>query len=259
MKLRAVAAGATDVGRRRERNEDRFAIVEHQRLFIVADGMGGHRCGDTASRLATETIVEFFRRSGAADFEWPHHVDPRLSAQENRLLGAIRAANRCVHERGLESSACRGMGSTVVTALFDADAERMIVGHVGDSRAYRVRDGQIARLTRDHSLASEGNPAIEAPWFERLTSSVLTRAIGTDLNTIVDLRVESVCVGDTFLLCSDGLTSQASDLEILGVLLQAPDLPRACSRLIAQANLAGGDDNITVVALRIERLRVGPG
>lgn len=253
MPLCVTAAGATDLGRRRERNEDRFALVPHQRLFIVADGMGGHRCGATASRLATETIVEFFRRSAAADFEWPYRPDPRLSLAENRLLGAIRAANHSVYEQGRKSRECRGMGSTVVTALLDPEARHVILGHVGDSRAYLVRDRVISRLTRDHLLGSETLPSLGAFWFERLASNALTRAIGLEPNAIVDLRREPVNEGDVFVLCSDGLTSMAEDREIRDIIAATPDLQQACALLIEHANRAGGHDNITVVALRVTR------
>jgi protein phosphatase len=253
MPLCVLAAGATDLGRRRERNEDRFAIVPHQRLYLVADGMGGHRCGATASRLATETIVEFFRRSAAAEFAWPLRPDPRLSLLENRLLAAIRAANHSVYERGVQSSDCRGLGSTVVTAVFDPEAQQILVGHVGDSRAYRARGGELARLTRDHSVTGELLPADGGAWFERFTSNALTRALGLEANVIVDLRREPVNEGDVFVLCSDGLTSLVPEREILEVVSATQDLPRACAQLIECANRAGGDDNITVVVLRIER------
>lgn len=253
MPLCVSSAGATDLGRRRERNEDRFAIAAHQRLYLVADGMGGHRCGATASRLATETIVEFFGRSALPEFAWPLRPDPRLSLLENRLLAAIRAANHAVYERGVQSRDCRGLGSTVVTAVFDPARQQMLVGHVGDSRAYRVRAGEMSRLTRDHSVIGEMLPADGSPWFEQFTSNALTRALGLEANTVVDLRREPVNEGDVFVLCSDGLTSKLADREILEVITAARDLPRACEQLIERANQAGGDDNITVVLLRAER------
>lgn len=251
MPLRVLAAGASDLGRRRQRNEDRFAIVEHQRLFIVADGMGGHRCGATASRVGTEAIVEFFRRSGNPDFEWPHRRDARLSLPENRLLSAIRVANSSVYEHGLDSRECRGMGSTVVTLLFDMETEHAIVGHVGDSRAYRVREREITRLTRDHSLTGEATTSEHGVWFERLAKNALTRALGMAANTIVDLRKEPIQLGDLFVLCSDGLSSMLADREILEVILADSDLLRASAALIERANRAGGDDNITVVVARV--------
>lgn len=251
MPLRVQAAGATDLGRRRKQNEDRFAIVEHQRLFIVADGMGGHRCGATASRLGTEAIVEFFRRSASADFEWPHRPDARLTLQENRLLSAIRVANSSVYEHGLATCECRGMGSTVVTLLFDAETQQAIIGHVGDSRAYRVREREITRLTRDHSLTGEAAPSEHGVWFERLAKNALTRALGMAANTIVDLRKEPVEAGDVFVLCSDGLSSMLTDRQILEGILGDSELARASAGLIERANRAGGEDNITVVVARI--------
>jgi serine/threonine protein phosphatase PrpC len=251
MPLCVMAAGATDLGRRRQRNEDRFAIVPHHRLFVVADGMGGHRCGATASRVATDTIIEFFRRSGSHGFEWPAPPDPRLSLAENRLLWAIRAANSSVYEQGLESRECKGMGSTVVASVFDPLSEHMIVGHVGDSRAYRVRAREITRMTRDHSLTGESAPPNGGIWFERFAKNALTRALGLSSDTIVDLRKEPVNVGDVFVLCSDGLTSLVADQQILELILAAPHLQQACASLIERANGAGGDDNITVVVMRV--------
>jgi protein phosphatase len=246
-----MAAGATDLGRRRQRNEDRFEIVPHHRLFIVADGMGGHRCGATASRVATETMVEFFRRSGSRGFEWPHSPDSRLSLPENRLLFAIEAANSSVYEQGLESRECKGMGSTVVASVFDPLTDHMIVGHVGDSRAYRLRGREITRLTRDHSLSGQATPSEHAIWFERLAKNALTRALGLSQSVTVDLHKEPVNVGDLFLLCSDGLTSLVADQQILETILAAPHLQQACASLVERANGAGGDDNITVLILRV--------
>lgn len=253
MPLCVSAAGATDLGRRRERNEDRFAIAEHQRLYLVADGMGGHRCGATASRLATETIVEFFQRSAAPGFAWPLRPDPRLSLLENRLLCAIRTANHGIYERSVQSRECRGLGSTVVTAVFDAEARAMLVGHVGDSRAYLARGREMIRLTRDHSVMGEMLPPDGSAWFARFASNALTRALGLEPNAIVDLRKEPVNEGDVFVLCSDGLSSLVPDSEIREVVSATQDLPRACGELIQRANQAGGDDNITVMVLRVER------
>ena len=142
VKLRAVAAGISDVGLQRDHNEDSFAILNEQELYVVADGMGGHRAGDVASRLATDAIVEFFRATAAEDVTWPFHFDSRLSEEENRLLTGIRIANRQIIERSLRSRECHGMGTTIVGALFSPGKGKMFIGHVGDSRAYRVREGQ---------------------------------------------------------------------------------------------------------------------
>src|SRR5690606_25254755 len=147
--MRAIAAGISDVGWQRDHNEDSFAILNEQELFVVADGMGGHRAGDVASKLATEAIIDFFRATASDDVTWPFHFDARLSEEENRLLTGIRIANRQIVEQSSRSREHHGMGTTVVGALFSARKQRMYIGHVGDSRAYRVRHGQISQMTRD--------------------------------------------------------------------------------------------------------------
>ena len=161
--MRAVAAGLSDVGLQREHNEDSFVVLKEHDLFVVADGMGGHRAGDIASRIATETISEFFRTTANEDVTWPFHFDMNLSEEENRLLTGIRVANRQIFERSTRSRECHGMGTTVVGAMFSAKKQRMYIGHVGDSRCYRVRAGQIRLLTRDHTMDSAGRHKFRAP------------------------------------------------------------------------------------------------
>ncbi|MEY4550834.1 MAG: hypothetical protein RL685_7029, partial [Pseudomonadota bacterium] len=153
--LRARGVGITDVGLQREHNEDAFAVLADHDLFIVADGMGGHRAGDVASRLASESILDFFQRTAGEEVTWPFHFDSALTESENRLLTAIRLANRQIYEHSLKSHDLRGMGTTIVGALFNPDTRKMYVGHVGDSRAYVIRDGRISQLTRDHSLVND--------------------------------------------------------------------------------------------------------
>ena len=153
--MRAIGAGISDVGLQRDHNEDSFAILEDHELYIVADGMGGHRAGDVASRLATDAIVDFFRATATEDVTWPFHFDAQLSEEENRLLTGIRIANRQILERSTRSRECHGMGTTVVGALFSKKKKKMYIGHVGDSRAYRVRGSEIKQMTRDHSLVND--------------------------------------------------------------------------------------------------------
>src|ERR1700745_949307 len=137
--MRAIATGLSDVGLQREHNEDSFVVLSEYDLYIVADGMGGHRAGAVASRLATDTIADFFRTTATEDVTWPFHFDTSLTEEENRLLTGIRVANRQIFERSVRSRDCQGMGTTVVGALFSRKKNRIFVGHVGDSRAYRVR------------------------------------------------------------------------------------------------------------------------
>lgn len=253
--MRARAAGISDVGLQRDHNEDSFAILNEQELFIVADGMGGHRAGDVASRLATDAIVDFFKATASDDVTWPFHFDARLSEEENRLLTGIRLANRQIVEQSVRARECHGMGTTVVGALFSSRKRKMFIGHVGDSRAYRVRKGEITQMTRDHSLVNDyllAMPELTEEQRSELPKNVITRALGMQDQVTVDLQSDDVQPGDVYLLCSDGLSGMIEDDEILGVVSDQPDLDIACRRLIALANEHGGEDNITAVIVKID-------
>lgn len=253
--MRAVAAGITDVGLQRDHNEDSFAILKEHELFIVADGMGGHRAGDVASRLATDAIVDFFRATATDDFTWPFHFDARISEEENRLLTGIRIANRQIIERSSRSREYHGMGTTVVGALFSPRKKKMYIGHVGDSRAYRVRGGKIQQMTRDHSLVNDyllAMPELTEEQRSELPKNVITRALGMQEQVSVDLQSDDAAAGDCYVLCSDGLSGMIDDSEILEVVSKTPDLEEACRKLIQLANEHGGEDNITALVVRIE-------
>jgi len=240
----------------RDHNEDTFAVLSEYALFLVADGMGGHRAGDVASRLASESISEFFQRTAGEEVTWPFHFDSSLSESENRLLTAIRLANRQIYERSLKSQDLRGMGTTVVGALFNAELRKMYVGHVGDSRAYVVRDGKISQLTRDHSLLNDYlkvMPDLSEDQRSELPKNVITRALGMQDNVEVDLTAHDARAGDVFVLCSDGLSGMISDQEILEIVTRNEDLNAACRALTALANEHGGEDNITAVVVRIDQ------
>lgn len=253
--MRAIATGASDVGLQREHNEDSFVVLEEHDLFIVADGMGGHRAGDVASKLATETISEFFKSTANDDVTWPFHFDTNLSEEENRLLTGIRVANRQIFERSARSREYQGMGTTVVGAMFSPRKQRMYIGHVGDSRCYRVRDGQIRQLTRDHSLINDyilAMPDLTEEQRNELPKNVITRALGMQDHVIVDLQHDDPRPGDVYVLCSDGLSGMVTDDEILRIVTAASDIGEMCSQLIARANAHGGEDNITAVVIAIE-------
>jgi serine/threonine protein phosphatase PrpC len=259
--MRAVAAGLTDVGLQRDHNEDSFAILEDHELYIVADGMGGHRAGDVASKLATEAIVDFFRATAAEDFTWPFHFDSRMSEEENRLLTGIKIANRQIVERSSRQRECHGMGTTVVGALFSGKKGKMYLGHVGDSRAYRVRGGEIKQMTRDHSLVNDyllAMPELTEEQKSELPKNVITRALGMQEHVSVDLQGDDVSVGDCYVLCSDGLSGMIEDAEILEIVAGSPSIEEACRKLIALANEHGGEDNITAVLVKIEEEPGGP-
>ncbi|WP_437275880.1 Stp1/IreP family PP2C-type Ser/Thr phosphatase [Sorangium sp. So ce375] len=245
----------TDVGLQRDHNEDSYAVLSEYDLFIVADGMGGHRAGDVASKLATESIADFFRSTSREDATWPFHFDTSLSEEENRLQAGIRVANRQIFERSIRSRDCAGMGTTVVGALFSKKKNRIYVGHVGDSRAYRVRKGSISQLTRDHSLFNDyimAMPELTEEQRAELPRNVITRALGMHDSVSVDLISDEPQPGDVYLLCSDGLSGMLSDDQILHIVSSTEEVPEMCRRLIAKANENGGEDNITALVIRID-------
>jgi len=253
--MRAVAAGLSDVGLQREHNEDSFVVLKEYDLFVVADGMGGHRAGDVASKIATETISEFFRTTANEDVTWPFHFDTNLSEEENRLLTGIRVANRQIFERSTRSREYHGMGTTVVGAMFSPKKKRMYIGHVGDSRCYRVRSGNIQQLTRDHSLINDyllAMPDLTDEQKQELPKNVITRALGMQDNVVVDLQHDDPKIGDVYVLCSDGLSGMVSDEDIQEIVNATNDIRDACRKLIQRANERGGEDNITAVLIKIE-------
>ena len=253
--MRAIASGLTDVGLQRDHNEDSYAVLAEYNLYIVADGMGGHRAGDVASRLATDAIAEFFRSTSQEDATWPFHFDTSLSEDENRLVTGIRVANRRIFERSIRSRDCAGMGTTVVGALYSRKKHRIFIGHVGDSRAYRVRGGVIKQLTRDHSLLNDylmAMPELTEEQRAELPKNVITRALGMQDSVAVDLVNDEPQVGDVYLLCSDGLSGMLTDEQILAIMSGSEDPSEICRRLVLKANEHGGEDNITALVVRFD-------
>ncbi|MCL2825316.1 MAG: Stp1/IreP family PP2C-type Ser/Thr phosphatase [Polyangiaceae bacterium] len=252
--MRITASGLTDVGLQRDHNEDSYLVLDAHDLFIVADGMGGHRAGDVASRIATETMAEFFRSTANEDVTWPYHFDTSLSEDENRLLTGIRIANRQVFERSIRSREFQGMGTTLVSILFSTHNRKAYIGHVGDSRCYRVRDGEIRLMTRDHSLVNDyllAMPEMTEEQKEGLPRNVITRALGMQDHVVVDLQVDNARDGDYYMLCSDGLSGMVTDDDLLDVFLENDDPEAVCHRLVELANGNGGEDNITAVVIRL--------
>lgn len=254
--MRVIAAGLTDVGLQREHNEDSFCLLGEFSLFLVADGMGGHRAGDVASRMATSAIASFFRSSAGEDATWPFHFDTSRSIEENRLITGIKLANRHIYDVSNRSNEHHGMGTTVVGVLFSPEKERLYVGHVGDSRCYRLRGGELQLLTRDHSLINDyliAMPDLPDEQREGLPRNVITRALGMSDLVTVDIVVEYPQIGDVYLLCSDGLSGVVQEpllRDVLGASVDG-DLGDACRRLVGKANEAGGEDNITAVLVKI--------
>jgi protein phosphatase len=229
-------AGRTDTGRKRRRNEDAYVVAPP--LFAVADGMGGAQAGEIASKLAAAALED---------------TDPGRLTGPERVASLIREANRRVHERSSTDPSTSGMGTTMTVALVEEDG--VVIGHVGDSRAYLVRDESIEQLTEDHSLVNELLKSGRLSPSEADTHpqrSVITRAVGTDPDVDVDAFTVHARTGDVFLLCSDGLTDMVDDDAILGAVAESPgDLDRVTKTLVSAANRGGGEDNITVVAFAI--------
>jgi protein phosphatase len=252
-----MAAGLSDVGLQREHNEDSYCILSKHRLFVVADGMGGHRAGDVASHMATTEMTAFFDATSVDgdSVEWPADEDSRLTPDQNRLVSAVKLANQRIFQASVGNRSVQGMGTTVVGALYARHDQKIHIAHVGDSRAYRVRGRDITQLTRDHSLLNDYllvMPNLTDTQRERLPSNVITRALGMQDGVAVDLYFENVEPGDVYLLCSDGLNGMVGDDRILDIIdTAASDVETAAKALVAQANQNGGEDNTTVVVVRI--------
>jgi protein phosphatase len=235
-------ASKTDVGRQRRDNEDSLFVREP--LFVVADGMGGAQAGEIASNLAVESFQQAMPDDGTP---------------EERLVATVQEANRRIYELAQAKSDRQGMGTTLTAAYLDSS--RLAIAHVGDSRAYLFRDGALQRLTEDHSLVAElvrRGKLTEAQAEEHPQRSIITRALGPEPSVEVDTWSYPVQDGDVLLLCSDGLTSMVPEARIAATLAAHGDLDAAASALIAEANEAGGRDNITVILTRMEEVGDDP-
>lgn len=253
-RLVLAAYGKTDVGRKRDHNEDRVLLTDGLGLFAVADGMGGHDAGDVASLIAAGALEEFFH----ATKEFPEEdleAPADLPTGARRLFSAVLHANREVYAKSGKSANQGGMGSTVV-AIYVSEREQLVhICHVGDSRCYRLRSGQLEQLTRDHSMINEAlrlNPDLSPEILRQLPTNVVTRALGTKESVQPDVSSEPLRAGDVYLLCSDGLSGEITDEEIQFALEDETDLTEASDLLVAMANDAGGRDNISALLVRIE-------
>jgi PPM family protein phosphatase len=227
----------TDTGRQRNANED--SLFTRAPVFVVADGMGGAQAGEVASKAAAEAFAG----------------ELAAAPPERVLRETIEGANRSIHQHARNDPGLAGMGTTITAAIVDPEAEEVAIGHVGDSRAYRLRDGKLERLTRDHSLVEEmrrKGQLTEAQAEDHPQRSIITRALGPEPEVEVDLQTVPAQPGDVFLICSDGLTTMLDDDHIARLLSRASTMQTAVRALVDEANRAGGRDNITVVAFRLE-------
>jgi protein phosphatase len=233
----------TDTGRQRSANEDSYFV--RGSLFVVADGMGGAQAGEVASKAAAESF----------DREQPAMSPERL------LETTIEEANRTIHELARKDPGLAGMGTTTTAAILAPEAEEVAIGHVGDSRAYRLRGGKLERLTRDHSLVEEmrrKGQLTDAQAEDHPQRSIITRALGPEPEVQVDVQTVPAQAGDVFLVCSDGLTTMLDDEHIARLLIRASSLDAAVRALVDEANRAGGRDNITVLLFRLEDAAAAP-
>ncbi len=234
------AAGDSDQGRVRKRNEDSLLVMPERSLFAVADGMGGHRGGAVASSLAIDALQDAFDREA---FEGRVQSNGNVPRRGRELAAAVHMTNECVRSMAFADRELSDMGTTLVAARFSPNKQRLYVGHVGDSRCYRLRQGKLRQLTTDHTMASLG---VKGP-----SANHLYQAIGVSPGLAIDLIVDKPQDDDLYVLCSDGLSKMVSDDELRDVLLEHEDLEAALYTLIEAANDRGGNDNVTVIIVKV--------
>ena len=252
--MRIASGGATDVGRVRSNNEDCFRLVEPLNLYVLSDGMGGEAHGEIASALAVETVVKHCMDADINPAA-PLYGNPApgLTQQTKRLVSSVHLANRNIFKSAEAHPEQSGMGATLTAMWINGNA--LSIAHVGDSRAYLLRNGMLQQLTSDHSLVAEQvrRGIISANEAEQSDmQSVLLRALGTQESVEVDSEEQALFPRDLLLLCSDGLTRMVTEPEIAGTLQAETDPQKASERLIAIANENGGADNISVIVVRLE-------
>lgn len=245
--MRFETAGATDVGRKRKVNQDSFRLAPEIGAFVVADGMGGHAGGEFASRVCSDTLIESIRED---------HKNSAGTNPSDLVMGAVHRANTAVFTKGRQDEKLRGMGTTV-DLLFFAE-NQLVIGHVGDSRVYLLRNNLIWQLTRDHSLVNE---KLKAGLITRdqlrtdQNKNVITRSVGFESSVLADIYRREAQPGDLYLACSDGLSGMVEDRDILDVCnrhaFAGDNLQQAVTELIQKANQNGGDDNVTVLLVKI--------
>lgn len=254
--MKIAVSGQTHVGMKRNHNEDNFLLLPEERVFVVADGMGGHSSGEIASKIAVDEVAEFFRMTSQdLEITWPFKMDKQKNYDENRLATGVKLANMRIFEKAAAEQKYKGMGTTIVTVYFAKDSE-VVVGHVGDSRVYYFRDNQLKQVTEDHSLLNDYLKA------KKLTpeeieafphKNVIVRALGMKDQVIVDINRVEPKEGDIFMLCSDGLSGMVTDKQMEQILQSQPDLDKACAMLIDAANANGGNDNVTCILAQYRR------
>jgi protein phosphatase len=254
MGLAVEAAGKTDVGNIRANNEDNYGYDSRYGIYVVCDGMGGQAAGEVASKIGVDTILGYYRTSvSTGHFPVVGESLDDLTDRAVHLASAIQLANQAVIDAASQQSSRSGMGSTVVAVSTEGDGAFFSIGHLGDSRIYLVREGDIEQLTSDHSLVMEQVRRGLITLADARTSSkqnIILRALGSEPGVKPDLDDKLALPGDVLVLCSDGLTRHVSDESIAAVISSTPDLRVACELLVEAAKDGGGEDNITCLLLR---------
>lgn len=250
-----LAAGLTDVGRRRSHNEDHVVVRPDLGLLVVADGAGGHNAGEVAAKLACTSIANYIGATVRKAWEAPDYDRFGLASDARRLVAAVQKANRDVVEISRTHGRYKGMGTTVVAMLFSPRAQLVHVAHVGDSRGYRLRRGGLEQLTQDHSLLQEvleTQPDLADEVIAQFPRSVVTRALGMEQQLRVSVNTHRAFPGDRYLLCSDGLCGYVEPAEIETTLRLEESPAGVAQLLIDLANAVGGRDNIAAVVADLE-------
>jgi len=255
--IEVTAYGETNVGRKRAHNEDNLLVYEEERLFVVADGMGGHACGEVASGMVVETMRDFYERAAAdADVTWPGREERGRTIAENMFNAGVKWCNYTIWERGHADNKYKNMGTTVVGIHFDD--EYAVVGWVGDSRVYRLREGELEQLTEDHSLLNDYKkmavltPEEEANFPHK---NIIVRACGLKEDVAVDIEKVRPQVGDVYMVCSDGLNGEITDPQIRDIMINnGDDMEGMAKELIVVACENGGKDNVTAICVRIDAI-----
>ncbi len=244
------------MGRKRSHNEDNLYLLDEEKLYMVADGMGGHASGEVASEMAVKTLGKFFQETSAdEEITWPYKMEKGRGYEENRLNAGIKLANLRIYETAAQNPAQRGMGTTIVALLISG--ETAYFGNVGDSRIYRLRGDKLEQITEDHSLLNDyiKMKDLSEEEIENFPhKNVIVRALGMKETVEVDVDIEKAAAGDTFMLCSDGLNGMINDETIRTIMIEHRDnLELCCDKLIEAANENGGNDNITVAVVQVAK------
>lgn len=252
MKLRY--AGTTHVGMKRKHNEDNLVMVPERRLYVVADGMGGHACGEVASKISVETMVDFFNGSAEDDdLTWPCKISGELSHLANMMNASVKLANMKIFEKSESDVKFKGMGTTIVAIAFREGEISM--AHVGDSRIYRLRDETLTQMTEDHSLLNDYKKMANLTEEEIENfphKNIIVRACGLKDDVVVDIQKEKPEDGDIYMICSDGLNGELEDPGIREIMVKhGTDVESMAKELIQAACDNGGKDNVTAICVHM--------